>query len=98
MSPSASLIDRIESIPRRELYFFALYRVLIATVIAALLYSPLSAMVGEAHHPRLADVVAVIYLALALLALVVGRNERWLRPIVVSGVLVDIVADRKSVV
>lgn len=87
MSPSASLIDRIESIPRRELYFFALYRVLIATVIAALLYSPLSAMVGEAHHPRLADVVAVIYLALALLALVVGRNERWLRPIVVLSLI-----------
>ncbi len=37
MSPSASLIDRIESIPRRELYFFALYRVLIASVIVALL-------------------------------------------------------------
>ena len=92
MSPSASLIDRIESIPRRELYFFALYRVLIASVIAALLYSPLSAMVGEAHHPRLADTVAAIYLVLSLLALVIGRNERWLRPIVVSGVLVDIVA------
>ena len=26
--PHASLIDRIESIPRRELYFFSLYRVL----------------------------------------------------------------------
>jgi two-component system sensor histidine kinase PilS (NtrC family) len=49
-------------------------------------------MVGEAHHPRLADTVAAIYLVLSLLALVIGRNERWLRPIVVSGVLVDIVA------
>ena len=48
-------------------------------------------MVGEAHHPRLADTVAAIYLVLSLLALVIGRNERWLRPIVVS-VLVDIVA------
>ncbi|MGO4553379.1 PAS domain-containing sensor histidine kinase, partial [Stenotrophomonas sp. 2YAF22] len=67
MSPSASLIDRIESIPRRELYFFALYRVLIASVIAALLYSPLSAMVGEAHHPRLAYSVGAAYLLLSLL-------------------------------
>ncbi|WP_459001955.1 sensor histidine kinase [Stenotrophomonas sp. PSU_St103] len=92
MSPSASLIDRIESIPRRELYFFALYRVLIAAVIAGLLYSPLSGMVGEAHHPRLADTVAAIYLLLSLLALAIGRNERWLRPIVVSSVLVDIIA------
>ena len=92
MSPSASLIDRIESIPRRELYFFALYRVLIASVIAALLYSPLSAMVGEAHHPRLAYSVGATYLLLSLLWLVIGRNERWLRPIVVGGVLLDIVA------
>ena len=92
MSPSASLIDRIESIPRRELYFFALYRVLIASVIAALLYSPLSAMVGEAHHPRLAYGVGAAYLALSLLLLVVGRSERWLLPIVVTGVLLDIIA------
>ncbi|QZN80260.1 PAS domain-containing sensor histidine kinase [Stenotrophomonas sp. DR822] len=92
MSPSASLIDRIESIPRRELYFFALYRVLIASVIAALLYSPLSAMVGQAHHPRLAYSVGAAYLLLSLLWLVIGRNERWLRQIVVGGVLLDIVA------
>ena len=92
MSPSASLIDRIESIPRRELYFFALYRVLIASVIAALLYSPLSAMVGEAHHPRLAYSVGAAYLLLSLLWLVIGRNERWLRQIVVGGVLLDIIA------
>lgn len=92
VSPSASLIDRIESIPRRELYFFALYRVLIAAVIAALLFSPLSALVGAADHPRLAAWVSGAYLVLSLLILAVGRNERWLRPIVVGGVAVDIIA------
>ena len=92
MSPSASLIDRIESMPKRELYFFALYRVLIAAVIAALLFSPLSAMVGESTHPRLAAVVSGSYLALSLLILVAGRNDRWLRPIVVGSVLIDIIA------
>ncbi len=92
MSPSASLIDRIESIPKRELYFFALYRLLITAVIAALLFSPLSNLVGAADHPQLAFWVSGIYLLLALVILLVGRSERWLRRIVVSGVAVDIVA------
>ncbi|WP_312236500.1 HAMP domain-containing sensor histidine kinase [Stenotrophomonas sp.] len=92
MSPSASLIDRIESIPKRELYFFALYRLLIAAVIAALLFSPLSTLVGVADHPRLAAVVSCAYLGLSLLILVTGRNERWLRPIVIGSVIVDIIA------
>ncbi|WMJ70286.1 ATP-binding protein [Stenotrophomonas sp. 24(2023)] len=92
MSPSASLIDRIESIPRRELYFFALYRVLMASVIAALLFSPLSSMVGAPDHPHLASWVSGAYLVLSLLLLTVGRSEQWLRPIVVCGVAVDIVA------
>lgn len=92
MSPSASLIDRIESLPKRELYFFALYRVLIAAVIAALLFSPLSGLVGESSHPELAGVVSVGYLVVSLLILVVGRNDRWLRRTVVTSLLVDITA------
>lgn len=92
MAPSASLIDRIESIPRRELYFFALYRLLIASVIAGLLFSPLASMVGEAHHPIMASIVSGSYLLLSLLLLMVGRSERWLQPIVLVGVGLDIVA------
>ncbi|MGL4690589.1 MAG: PAS domain-containing sensor histidine kinase, partial [Stenotrophomonas maltophilia] len=92
MSPSASLIDRIESIPRRELYFFALYRLLMATVIGALLFSPLSGLVGTADHPRLATIVASGYLVVAVLVLLFGRNERWLRTIVVWSVAADIIA------
>jgi len=88
----SSLIDRIESVPQRELYFFALYRLLIASAIAALLFSPLSAMMGQAHHPRLAYLVGAAYLLLSALLLVGGRSERWLRPIVVVGVTIDIVA------
>ncbi len=92
MSPSSSLIDRIESIPRRELYFFALYRVLVASLIAALLFSPLSMLVGEAHHPRLAQAVSLSYLTISLLLLLWGRNERWLGAIVFGSVAVDILA------
>jgi len=92
LSPSASLIDRIESIPRRELYFFALYRVLVAGLIAALVFSPLAIMAGEARMPGLADAVAVGYLALALALLAWGRNERWLNAIVFCSVIADIAA------
>ena len=88
----SSLIDRIESVPQRELYFFALYRLLIAAVIAALLFSPLAAMVGQAHHPRLAYSVGIAYLLASLLLLVGGRSARWLHAIVVAGVSVDIIA------
>ncbi len=92
MSPSASLIDRIESIPRRELYLFGLYRTLVASLIAALLFGPLDMFVGEAHVPALAHVVSVAYLVVALALLFWGRNERWLQTIVLWSVMADIVA------
>lgn len=92
MAPSPSLIDRIESIPRRELYFFALYRLLVASLLAALVFSPLSVLVGESHQPQLAQVVSVIYLVFATAVLLWGRNERWLQTIVFWSVVGDIAA------
>ncbi len=92
LAPSPSLIDRIESIPRRELYFFALYRVLVATLLCALVFSPLAVLVGEAHRPVLAEAVSIGYLAVASLLLFWGRNERWLQAIVFWSVMADIVA------
>jgi len=92
LSPSASLIDRIESVPRRELYFFALYRILVAGLIAALVFSPLSSLVGESRLPLLAQTVAVLYLFLAVALLAWGRNEQWLNAIVFCSVVADIFA------
>lgn len=92
MAPSPSLIDRIESIPRRELYFFALYRLLVASLLAALVFSPLSAMVGESHLPKLAQVVSILYLLFAGAVLLWGRNERWLQTIVFWSVMGDTAA------
>jgi two-component system sensor histidine kinase PilS (NtrC family) len=92
LSPSTSLIDRIESVPKRELYFFALYRTLVAGLIAALVFSPLAALVGEPRHPTLADNVTIAYLIVAVLLLFWGRNERWLTPIVFTSVVIDILA------
>ncbi|KRG87701.1 ATPase [Stenotrophomonas daejeonensis] len=92
MHSRSSLIDRIESLPRRELYFFALFRVLIASLIAALVFSPLSALMQEAHHPGLAEAVSVVYLLAAACLLVWGRNERWLQPLVFWSAVLDILA------
>lgn len=92
MHSSPSLIDRIESLPQRELYFFALFRVLMASLIVALVFSPLSALMSEAHHPVLAEAVSIGYLMTATGLLAWGRNERWLQPVVFGGGVADILA------
>ena len=92
MAPSSSIIDRIESIPTRELYFFALYRVLVAALLSALVFGPLTSMVGEAHQPLLAQSVSIAYLLISLALLIWGRTERWLQRIVFGSVMIDIAA------
>ena len=86
-----SLIDRIESIPRRELHAFGLYRLLEAGLIAALAFSPLSE-VAKPVDLALAGIVAVGYALAAVVLLVLGRNERWLVPLVFGGACIDIIA------
>ena len=92
MVPSSSIIDRIESIPTRELYFFALYRVMVAALLSALVFGPLTPMVGEAHHPQLAQAVSIAYLLISIGLLIWGRNEGWLQRIVIGSVVIDIAA------
>lgn len=88
---SLSLIGHIRSVPRRELYFFALYRVLAAGMVAALVFSPLGQTLAPPRYPSLAAGVAVAYLVMSAVVLVWGRDEHWLRPIVAGSVLADIV-------
>jgi two-component system sensor histidine kinase PilS (NtrC family) len=92
LAPSPSIIDRIESIPTRELYFFALYRVLVAALLSALVFGPLTSMVGEAHQPLLAQTVSIAYLLVSAALLLWGRNARWLQRIVFGSVVIDIIA------
>ena len=82
----------IESIPRRELYFFSLYRVLEAAVMAALVFSPLSDVVGQARSMVLGGSVASAYLVASVALLLLGRNDRWLVPLVAGGTCIDILA------
>ncbi|CAD7728150.1 Adaptive-response sensory-kinase SasA [Xanthomonas hydrangeae] len=92
MPSSASLIDRFQSAPQRELYFFSLYRVLVAGLIAALVFSPLSDAIPEPRYPRLAAGVAIGYLCIAVPLLFGGRSERRLTTTVFCSVLADILA------
>jgi two-component system sensor histidine kinase PilS (NtrC family) len=85
-----SLLSRIESVPRRELYFFALYRVLEAGILAALMFSPLGEVLGQPRHPDLGVGVAIAYLMLALVLFFIGRNVQWLVWIVFFSVSTDI--------
>ena len=90
MTQRPSLIANLESAPGRELYFFSLYRVLEAGILAGLLFSPLSEMLGQPRAPMLGTAVAVAYLVFATLMLLLGRRERWLVPLALVGVCVDI--------
>ena len=91
MPQSHSILGRIESAPRRELYFFALYRTLEAAILAGLVFSPLSDLLGSQRHPQLGLGVTVGYLVASVLLLLV-RSPRWMTLTVVVGLAVDIVA------
>ena len=92
MTQAHPIIARLSSAPERELYFFALYRVLEAGLLAALVFSPLASLTGEIQQPVLASTVVLVYLLAALLLLAFGRNVRWLLPIVLVGTTLDIAA------
>ena len=57
MRQAQSLLSRIESVPRRELYFFALYRLLEAGILAALMFSTLGEVLGQPRHPEMGTAV-----------------------------------------
>ncbi|MBS0488254.1 MAG: two-component sensor histidine kinase, partial [Proteobacteria bacterium] len=65
----------LRDIDRRELYFFNLFRVLQAFVIAGLLFSPLLTDRLRLDHPLLGQISAVVYLLLSAYALL--RTEHW---------------------
>ncbi|AER55704.1 integral membrane sensor signal transduction histidine kinase [Pseudoxanthomonas spadix BD-a59] len=90
--PALALALALASAPRRELYSLALYRVLEAGILAGLLFSPLSDMLGASGNqsPMLATWVTVFYLVFSLAMLILGRNEQHLLPIVMIGACADI--------
>ncbi|WP_255516411.1 sensor histidine kinase [Luteimonas suaedae] len=51
---------------RRELHLFALYRILEASLLALMVFSPAGALIGEPHDPLLARAICIAYLPASL--------------------------------
>lgn len=81
------------TLQRQELYFFTLFRMLEASLMALAMLTPLGQRVVEVPFPMLGQVVAIIYLVCSAVLLVAGRNpEHRLRRQAAIGLAVDIAA------
>jgi len=80
-----------DSALRRELYFFTLYRVLEAALLALVMFSPAGALIEVPTYPVLGRAVAGCYLLAALLLLASGRRGD-LRTQALVGIGIDILA------
>jgi len=76
---------------RRELYLFALYRVLESALLALVVFSPAGSLIGEMHLPRVAQAVVIAYLLASTGLLAHARHLRGsFAPHVVIGLSIDI--------
>ena len=91
LPPRESASNEVESPLRRELYFFNLYRVLEASLLALVAFGPGETLIGPAQHPVLAAATAMAYLAFAAIMMVWGRDSTSLHRPALVGVIVDIV-------
>ncbi len=80
------------STQRRDLYFFGLYRAFEAALLALLLFTPASVMLGEPRHPLMVKAVVVCYLAAAVGLILWQRSvdPRNLQAQVIVGTTIDI--------
>jgi two-component system sensor histidine kinase PilS (NtrC family) len=76
---------------RRELYLFALYRVLEAGLLALLVFGPVARLQPEAGHEALVAGVSIAYFAISLLLLMQARKAKTLTGPTLVGVGIDIV-------
>ena len=79
----------LQAAMRRELHFFALYRVFEAALLCLTVFSPVAGLFAEPRHPQLAMAVAVGYLLLAC-GLFVLRRRGAIAAQVAVGVAIDI--------
>ena len=87
VTPALSVDDAL----RRELYFFSLYRLFEAALLALMLFSPVGALLGIAEHSRVGQLTTVAYLIAGLALLAWARGQRALRAQVMAGTAIDIV-------
>ena len=88
--PHADALDA-ESALRRELYFFTLYRVLEAALLALVLFGPETMLIPVPRHEVLGQAVATGYLAASLVLMVRARRGD-LRNEALLGISIDIIA------
>ncbi|MFC5594229.1 sensor histidine kinase [Lysobacter niastensis] len=74
---------------RRELYFFTLYRLLEAALLALLVFGPVDGLIEAPRHPALGKMVASLYLVVAGVLFITGRRGD-LRVQALVGVACDI--------
>ncbi len=77
---------------RRDLYFFSLYRVFEAALLALMLFSPTGALIGEPRHVLVGKATTVVYLAASVALLYWAQRRRAPRGQAVVGATIDIVA------
>lgn len=83
----------VESPQRRELYFFTLYRVLEAALLALIAFSPVGPVLVDIQHPALLQSGALIYLLAACGLLLASRgSEIRLRRQAAVGLCLDLAA------
>src|SRR5690606_2270594 len=76
----------------RDLYFYGLYRVLEAGLLALMLFGPARELIGAPVHPLLGKATAVAYLVAAVVLLAWTLRASRLRWPVLVGIVVDITA------
>lgn len=92
MPRSIPRITAADTALRRELYLFALFRVLEAALLALMVFSPAGALVDVPNNPVLAQAVALAYLPMSVALLLATRRDRstlaWQAAI---GITVDVI-------
>lgn len=91
LSPAHASPSPAQDYARRELYLFALYRVLEAGLLALLVFGPVAALQPREDHELLVGVVTAGYLAAAVVLLLQARRARTTLTPTLVGVGVDIV-------
>ncbi|MFZ2753127.1 MAG: ATP-binding protein [Lysobacteraceae bacterium] len=91
MSLSTASVQPAQDYQRRELYLFALYRVLEAGLLALLVFGPIAKLQPQAGHEALVAGVSIAYFAMSLLLLMQARKAKSLTSPTLTGVGIDIV-------
>lgn len=90
LSPSPAT-QPTQDYQRRELYLFALYRLLEAGVLALLVFGPIATLQPQAGHEGLVAMVAAAYVVLALILVFQARKAKNVVTPTLIGVGIDIV-------